>query len=377
MRILLLAPQYPPTLGGAELQAQRMAYELNTLGVRVTVLTQPLAGQDAEQDDKGVRVVRRLGSVPLGPLFGLTFMANTQRWMRRLGGDWDLVHNQQVGLHSWASLRTAQAFNKPCLLRFASSGSGGDLATLRARRFGDKFVGALRDAHRYIALTQGAAAEIAQFGLPADKTRVIPNGIDLTKFAAQDWPTVRGSDPIRLLFVGRLGREKGIDVLLDALASLPRPSEFTLKIVGFGGELQKLEAQVRALGLQQIVEFCGRRIDMAAEYAWSEIVVLPSRFEGMPNVVLEAMACARPVLGTRIDGTRDLVQEPASGWLVPPEDVKALAAALANVSRQRQNLRAMGAVGREIVERRFALSDVAGQYLKEYEALLASKRGSG
>jgi glycosyltransferase involved in cell wall biosynthesis len=376
MRILLLAPQYPPTLGGAELQAQRMAYELNTLGVRVTVLTQPHAGRDVEEDDKGVRVLRRLDGVLLGPLWGLTFMANTRRWMRRLGGDWDLVHNQQVGLHSWVSVRTAQAFNKPCLLRFACSGSGGDLATLRNQRFGDKFVGGLRDAHRYIALTEGTAAEIAQFGLPADKTRVIPNGIDLTRFAAQGWSTVRDNDPIRLLFAGRLDRQKGIDVLLDALASLPRPSEFTLKIVGVGADLPKLEAQVRALGLQQIVEFCGRRSDMAAEYAWSEIVVFPSRYEGMPNVVLEAMACARPVLGTRIDGTRDLVQEPSTGWLVPPEDVKALAAALANVSRQRQNLRAIGAGGRAIVERRFALPHIAGQYLKEYEALLASKRRS-
>lgn len=374
MRLLLLAPQYPPTLGGAELQAQRLAQELNANGVRVTVLTQPLASADAEEDERGVRVLRKLDGIPLGPLWGLTFMLNTERWLRRLAAEWDIVHNQQVGLHSWSSLRAAASLGKPCLLRFACSGEGGDLATLSSRRFGSKLVRALHGAGRYVALTNGGAAEIARFGLSEAKTRVIPNGIDVSKFGIQPWPQLGATEPLRLLFVGRLSHQKGLDVLLAALALLDRPEAFHLRVVGIGNELQALRQQARELGLERMIEFVGSKRDVIAEYSWSEMVVFPSRFEGMPNVVLEALACGRPVLGTRVDGTVDLVEENCNGWLVPSEDPHALAAALRNVEQQRCHLARVGAAGRDIVEARHALKRTAGMYVNEYEALLAGPR---
>jgi len=372
MRLLLVVPHYPPALGGAELQAERLARELDVAGVRVSVLTRPCAGEPLEETDRGIRIFRRLTTLPLGPLWGLTFMRSTGRWLRRLADEWDVVHNQQVGLHSWASVRTAVALGKPCLLRFACSGQGGDLATLKRRRFGDRLIEGLRGAGRLVALTSSGAAEIVAHGLPAERTITIPNGIDLQTFSVQPWPHLLPSDPVRLLYVGRLDFQKGLDLLLDALGVLPRPDRFRLRIVGTGPELEALRARAARSGLQEIVEFCGIRRDITAEYAWSEVVVLPSRFEGMPNVVLEAMACGRPVLGTRIPGTADLISDQTCGWLVPAESSRALGETLSGIVAQREKLTAAGLEGRAIVATRNSLKHVASRYIREYEALLSS-----
>src|SRR5882762_11489576 len=336
MRVLLISALYPPVLGGAELQAQRLARELASRGVRVTVLTRPCAGEPIHDRDRDISIVRGLSAVAFGPLWGLTYMTSTHRWLRRLASDWDILHSQQVALHCWPSVRVARAQGKPCLLRFACSGPGGDLAVLRGHRFGSHFVDHLRGAGRLVALTQGSAEEIRRYHLPAERIRTIPNGVDLQRFAVQPWPQVDGSEALRLLFVGRLDRQKGLDLLLDALGMVKRPVGFKLRVIGVGPELARLRYQARTAGLDSMVEFCGHQQDVVAHYAWSEVVVLPSRFEGMPNVVLEAMACARPVLGTRVDGTADLLAAGGAGWLTPSGDSALLARRLEEITSQRE-----------------------------------------
>jgi glycosyltransferase involved in cell wall biosynthesis len=373
MRILLLSPQYPPLLGGAELQAQRMARELTAMGIRVTVLTQPCAGAAPEDQDGGIRILRRLRTVPLGPLWGMSMMASTARAQRELASEWDLVHNQQVGLHAWASVRSAVRLQKPCVLRFACSGTGGDLASLSGRRFGSTFVRGLRGATRLVALTASGAAEIVRYGLPAQRTTTIPNGIDVRAFAQQPWPDVAAADPLRLLFVGRLEHQKGLDLLLAALAQVEHAVNCRLRVVGTGSLLQQLQTQVRDLGLSERVEFRGVRTDMLAEYAWSEAVVVPSRFEGMPNVVLEAMACGRPVLATHIDGTAELLGDERGGWLVPPDDVHSLAQAIVRLAQLRVSLPQVGEQGRSIVSTHYSLQRIAGLYADEYARALSER----
>jgi glycosyltransferase involved in cell wall biosynthesis len=373
MRLLLLSPHYAPVIGGAELQAQRLARALTEAGLFVTVLTLACPGQEPESTERGVRVLRRLTGVPYGPLWGLTFMHSTSLWLHKLADDWDVVHNQQVGLHSWASVRAAASLRKASLLRFACSGPGGDLVSLSERRFGLTLIRGLRNAGRFISLTAGGAAEIEQFGLPADRIRTIPNGVDLSELGCLDWPDLSATDPMRLLFVGRLVHQKGIDVLIDAFAMLEEPQKFRLRVVGAGSELASARRRVSDAGLDPFVEFVSAQQDITAQYEWSEVVVLPSRYEGMPNVVLEAMASARPVLGTNIDGTAQLVTVGQNGWLVPKERPTALAAAIRDIGQQRQRLRLMGHNGRRTVEERYSLRRTCAMYVTEYEALLARR----
>jgi L-malate glycosyltransferase len=374
MRLLLLTPQYPPTFGGAELQTQRLARVLDSRGVRVTILTQSVRGVESSEHDGGIYIVRGLAGLRLGPLWGLTYMLSSRRWLRRLASEWDIVQNQQVGLHSWVSVRVARHLGRPSVLRFACSGQGGDLAAMRMRRFGPLLVGGLRDADGFVALTSEGASEITRYALPATKVVTIPNGVDLSGFSLLSWPNLQGSDPIRLLFVGRLVHQKGLDVLLSALAMLKDRLAFTLRVVGVGDELDRLREQTHLAGLDGKVEFRGRLTSVVEEYAWCEVLVLPSRFEGMPNVVLEALSCGRPVLGTRVGGTAELVESGVNGWLVPVEDEGALAECIARISMRRENLRVSGIEGRRIVEQRYSLEASASRYVELYERLLATRR---
>jgi glycosyltransferase involved in cell wall biosynthesis len=323
--------------------------------------------------ERGVRIVRGLSALSLGPAWGLTYMLSAHRWVRRLAAEWDLIHNHQVSLHSWISLRAARALGRPCLLRFACSGPGGDLAVLRQQRFGRWQVSALRAATRLVALTPGAAEEIQSFGLPSDRIRIIPNGVDVESFTVQPWPAPAAREPLRLLFVGRLHAQKGMDVLLEALRRTQRPADFSLRVVGAGPELERLRTQAAQAGLASVVQFWGQQNDLLAHYAWCEVVVLPSRFEGMPNAVLEAMSCARPTLGTAIDGTADLLADGAAGWLAEKDNAAALAVHLERLLNDRQRLPSYGHAGRLLAERRYSIEHVASTYIREYEAMLADR----
>lgn len=374
MRLLLLTPQYPPTFGGAELQAQRLARALDSRGIHVTILTQSVPGEAVSEEDRGIHIVRALAGLRLGPLWGLTYMLSSRRWLRRLASDWDIVQNQQVGLHSWVSVRIARELRRPAVLRFACSGQGGDLAVMKMRRFGPLMIRGLRDADGFIALTSEGASEIVRHGLPAARVVTIPNGVELERFSVLRWPDVGDSDPIRLLFVGRLAYQKGVDVLLGSLAKLRDRVAFTLRVVGIGDQLERLRKQVHMAGLDDKVEFRGSLTTVLEEYAWCEVLVLPSRFEGMPNVVLEALSCGRPVLATRTGGTAELVEPGVNGWLVPVEDGEALAECIARISMQRETLRTRGIEGRRIVEQRYSLQASVSRYVKLYERLLVARR---
>lgn len=373
MQIVLLSPRYPPMIGGAEIQAQRLARALNSRGVRVTILTQSVPDLELRENDAGVQIVRGLAGVSLGPLWGLTYMLSCYRWLRKLAGAWDIVQNQQVGLHSWVSVLVARQLGRLSVLRFACSGEGGDLATMSKHRFGPAMVEGLRAADGFIALTSESASEVVRYSLPAGRVVTIPNGVDLASFEPLGWPSLAESEPIRLLFVGRLTRQKGLDVLLRALSKLRGQIAFTLRVVGAGDEAGVLRQQTQLAGLDGHVEFRGNLTNLRPEYAWSEVVVIPSRFEGMPNVALEALSSGRPVLGTRVGGTAEIVKPGVNGWLVPSEDADALADGIARMSLQRDKLCIWGVQGRLSVEERYSLDAAVSKYMHLYERLLSTR----
>jgi glycosyltransferase involved in cell wall biosynthesis len=188
---------------------------------------------------------------------------------------------------------------------------------------------------------------------------VIPNGVDLEKFKAVE----RQWEPARLLFVGRVVYQKGLDLLLKALSEL-RDLEWTLDIVGDGPRVERLRTQASELQLSERVNFPGwqSRQMLPNTYNQSNLFVYPSRHEGMPNAVLEAMASGLPVLATRIAGNEELVSA-ETGLLVPAEDSNALKTALTQLVPN-SNLRAsMGAAARKRVEQQFSWANIAEAYL--------------
>ncbi len=205
-------------------------------------------------------------------------------------------------------------------------------------------------------------------GVDPERLTVIPNGIDPAA-VDQVEPLPRGSiglppDGFCALFVGRLDVQKGLPTLIDAAERVgaERP-DWRLVLVGDGPERPWLEKRIAGNpALVEHVRWLGRRDDVPALLKTADALVLPSLFEGMPNVVLEAMAARRAVVATAVEGTEDLVVPGRTGWLVPPRDPEALARALLEAAADPARCRRFGAAGYERVLAGFTLDQMSQAY---------------
>jgi len=181
---------------------------------------------------------------------------------------------------------------------------------------------------RHVCVSQAVADFSArEGGLPAERLVVIPNGIDVEIYrnAAPVDPRQFGiPDGARAItYVGRLDRQKGLDWLLEAAAGWNnRLPEHHLLLVGDGLERTALKKQAEVLGISSQVHFAGWRADVPNVLAASEMLVLPSRWEGMPNAVLEAMAAGRAVVASDVQGVRELLGPSAELQTVPFGDTE-------------------------------------------------------
>lgn len=188
-----------------------------------------------------------------------------------------------------------------------------------------------------ISVSRGIAMKLVELGAPPERVAIIPNGIDAKVFHPQpsaDEAVRRhvgcGKGERLILSVGRLEHVKGHDVLLDALAILARAVHVRAVIVGEGRQRGELEEQAARLGIGDRVLFAGSvpHESLAAWYSAADVFCLPSRSEGHPNVLVEALACGTPAVAAAV-GAAGEVLSPECGLLVPPEDPSALATALA------------------------------------------------
>jgi glycosyltransferase involved in cell wall biosynthesis len=219
--------------------------------------------------------------------------------------------------------------------------------------------------------------------VPAAKLRIVPNGLDVTRY--QDSPADRaeareglGIAPGAFLWlaVGRLEEQKDYPTLLAALRLLAgsRP-DLRVVVAGHGTLQEALETQVRQLGLGNCIRFLGVRNDVPALLAAADALVLCSAWEGLPNIIMEAMAAARPVVATATGGVPELVEEAATGFLVPARSPSALAGAMEALMALPPDARsAMGQTARERIEAQFSLEQVTGEWHGLFTELLQEKR---
>jgi glycosyltransferase involved in cell wall biosynthesis len=167
--------------------------------------------------------------------------------------------------------------------------------------------------------------------------------------------------------VGRLIRVKGGDVFLDALSHLPAPRPVAA-VVGYGTDAAALQQQATALGLAGSVRFYDNVRDAGRLFRAFDTYVLSSRSEGLPIVMLEAMAAGTPIVATRVGGVPDLLSE-TEGWLVAPEDPPALARAIATSLRDRDDARARAAGATRRLTAEFAMEPWLIRYEEVYRSV--------
>jgi glycosyltransferase involved in cell wall biosynthesis len=213
-----------------------------------------------------------------------------------------------------------------------------------------------------VACNTDVAQEIERTGT---RVHLLPHGVDLRRFRPRPAPP---EGTLQLLAVGRLVEKKGFHVLVEAAAQLKSP--FRLRIVGEGAERTRLLDLIDAHGLSDRVTLDGAltHAELPAAYADAHAVVVPSiqdasgDRDGLPNVVLEAMACARPVVASRISAVGCAVTHDETGLLVSPGDASALARSLEQLAATRTLRERLGRNGRARVERDYEVGRCAERF---------------
>jgi len=356
-RILLINYEYPPIGGGAGTATAGMARALASMGHDVVVLTSRFGDQPRLQQSHGltirrVPVVRRRAD-RCTAFEMLTFMISASFEVLRFTEEWTpdvsiAFFGIPGGPVAW-TLRLVRGVPYVVSLR------GGDVPGFiwqpgaeRYHRFTTPLIRFLWQRALAVVANGSGLQQLAEQAMPGLTVPIIPNGVDTDMHAP---PVSRIDNAVpRLLLVGRLVHQKGIDVLFHALSHL-RDLPFTVDIAGEGPERDTLCELATSKGLTDRVRFNGwvDRRELPSLYGSADIFVLPSRIEGMPNVVLEAMAYALPVVATDIAGTREVVRNEQTGLLVPVENVSALADAIRRLIANPQERRTLGDNARAFV----------------------------
>jgi glycosyltransferase involved in cell wall biosynthesis len=237
---------------------------------------------------------------------------------------------------------------------------------------------ALRAATMVLANAATVASQVERDdGVATDHIAIVPNGLDLPTF---DEDSRRPLGPLpasagegrRVVTIARMTYgAKGHDDLLEAAALAARLApDLRFFIAGDGPREREVKARAAALHLDERLFFVGQRTDVAALLAWADFVVHPSRAEGMPNAVVEAMAAGKPIVATSVGGVPELIQHDRHGLLVPPADPACLAEALASLAFDPDRAARLGRAARARVEEHYTVDRLLARVERLYERVL-------
>jgi glycosyltransferase involved in cell wall biosynthesis len=384
VKIALITRWYPPLIGGAEKVLSYLAPALAAEGEEVTVLTARPPGLDVPEIEtytpQGVRpaagpgrlTVLRLPTSRLRVLGTWLYMRNLRRWLAT--HEVDLAYVSMLKHDAYIAVGEGRRRGFPVVLRPEGAGATGDLAWQSWGRFGRTIAARCKLADAVVSIAPPVARELKRAGFDPAKLHAMPNGVPVPE---PPWQRRAGwRDEPRVVFVGRLAPEKGLDVLIDAwpqvLATFPKAR---LTLVGEGAQRSALEGRVARLGLGGLVDLPGATDDPNSRLRAADLFVLPSREEGMSVALLEAMALGLPLVATSIAGNRRLVQDFKHGRLVAPDDPSALARAVIDQWSGFDRAFHMGRAARRRVQDEYSIRAVARQHLDLFRTLVEERRG--
>ncbi|HLE96942.1 MAG TPA: glycosyltransferase family 4 protein [Candidatus Thermoplasmatota archaeon] len=377
MRILHVSPRYPPAHGGTENHVRAIARELAARGHVVTVATSSTAGRVGEEQDGDVRVVRFAARrfkgdylfPPWLPMPGLgDFLRRTEA---------DVLHAHAYRFSAVEEAARARR-GRPFVVTAHGFYPPENPLVAASRFVYDRTSGgrAMRAADRVVAVTAHEVGEYARLGVPRDRVRTVPNGLPEAELSdvrpKEEAKAKLGIDGDLVLFLGRLGHDKGLRTLLAAgRRILDRRPGARIAVVGpDGGTRAGLERLARALRLERSLLLPGAVADPGLWFSACDVFVLPSRYEAFGIVLLEAMARGRPVVASAVGGIPFVVEDGRTGTLVPHGDAEALAAATLRYLGDPDLARRHGEEGRRVVAERFTWPRVVDQLEKLYAEIV-------
>jgi len=382
-RVLFFCSQFHPTVGGAERQAEQLARALRRRGVEVEVLTPRRDPALPLREEIGGLPVhrypirdwsRRLGGVPG---IGVPNLLGLRRATIRAAGSllprFDLVH-AHVGsaLASFASEAAARG-GRPFLCKLANGGPRFDLLRLRRGSLLGPLLarGLVARTDLFLAISTEIEQDCLRAGIPPQRIRRLPNGVALPAQARPPVPEAAR----RLLYLGTLAPEKRdfetLFAAVDGLAGeLPG---LRLRLVG-GGDRARVEAMLRRFPRAAACTECAGPGDPETQLAWADLLVQPSRSEGMSNALLEAMAAGVPCVASDIPPNRELLAEGEAGVLYRAGDARDLRRCLRELYASQGERKRLYEAARRRVAREYDFERVAERLEALYRELAGARR---
>ena len=387
IRVLMIVRLFYPWVGGMERQAHKLAKSLIKRGVAVEISTGWwFRGTPQHEQIDGIPVTRNttlwefFGIKGLRKFGGYLYIVSLLWHLWRKRNEYDLIHIHGLNYHTFAAVLAGKWFGRGTLTKLANSGQASDIDKMRQNKklmFTQQMLPMALESDRFIAINKDIVNELKAAGVPHQKIIKLTNGVEVDEIVAKEDYTL--GSPIRIVFVGRLHEQKGVDTLLNAFQLLLESyaqRSLSLQLIGDGPLRNELVTLAERLGVMPHVDFVGLSDQVMAYLHQADLFVLPSRAEGISNALLEAMACALPVVVSQIPGNTDVVEHEKNGLLVPPDDAEALAASIASLLERHDLRKSLGTNARQVVNERYSLDSVADQYISLYHEMLSRQSGS-
>lgn len=383
LRVLMYSTYFPPEFSGAAQQALMLARQLRRLGHHVEFVT--VRWRDLpEHDTVDGFPVTRLYAGRGAKHRELRLWANLCAYVWRRRHDFDVLHSHGAYYTNAIVGPLARAAGLKSIVK--ASLANDDLHDIGRTLSGRLHRALLRQVDACVAISRDLVREFNDCGLPAERIHYLPNGVDTALFHPADAAAraaLRGelglpADVPVALYAGVMDARKNIEWLATQWVQQDAFGTGAL-LVAVGPQSREdpngeLIARLNALGRQAPQRFMlrPRSADVERYLRAADLLVLPSHREGLPNVVLEAMASGLPCVAADVSGTRDLVQHGRTGYTYSPDDPQALG--LAVCSGLSPAGRALGENGRRIAEEQFSLNSVAQGYSRLYDRLVGAQR---
>jgi glycosyltransferase involved in cell wall biosynthesis len=384
----MLIQRFRPTFTGHGIQIERMGRLLTERGCTVEIVTAAVDGAPVREEG-AVPVTRLAFPFSRNPLKVWSQSRPLRTLLSRRAGDFDILHVHGAPAFLPVLLPAARGAGLRTVITTTLLHSDDPLTVKRLGRLAAWRFRAYRSADRYVAICPALRDTYPPAGIPLERVAHIPVGVDVERFRpvpdrdAAARAAGLPHDRPRVLFVGLLLQRKGVDVLLDAWEQvLTRIPDAELLIAGgtdFDPVAEAEFARFAAECLQRAgreplaghVRFLGPRDDLHRVVPAAHVFLFPSRLEGFPNVVLEALASGTPPVVTRIPGSTDeSVKDGVTGYVLEQEDAGGLAERVVELLRNRALRDGMATRARDDAIARYAFPIVADAHLALYRDLV-------
>lgn len=386
-RVLMVLDSVFPALGGggSESQVRTLSLRMMARGIDVRVVVPAARPSDAQVDTVDGIAVRRITYPRVRWLGAMILQLRFAAWLIAERASYTAIHAHIGGNMAATAALIGDWLGKPVLVKMAGEVefAGGVTSArpslqARLRRL------ALRRASHLQATSTRIAAALKAGGFEPDRICVVPNAVDVPRFAAvpRDESLRRrvAGEKVRFMgvYVGRLEPEKDPELMVRAWAGAfgGDPAK-VLVLVGTGTLQDGLQELAQRLHIRDSVVFAGGSREVEHFNASADIGLLPSRSEGLSNTLLEYMAAGLPVIGTRVSGTEDFVVTGRNGWLIESGDLAAFVHALHDAAALTDGERhALGRQARAMVASRASLDAVLDRLIQIYQSATPTKVGT-